>query len=540
MMSAAEEYNENEVLTGAELYLYLLRQNEEQQERARSKLREYSSLKDTLQVLTERSRRRVLAPVAGGLAYFPAELNSTNTILVLLGDSWFAERSAAQAAEIAGRRLDFLRREAEVLQQEQTTLRSKQELFLSEMPEAQDAVAQLLAEKDAQYATLVKEAAPPCASPASSSPSSAPASTSLKDNKYDEPHFAAAASPSSARAVPNTSTAPTDSSSQGEHPSTASPEAAPVAAPGLGMAEADGRQDLDYSTVDDALATFDEEDGLTEDELIALEMELGDRLDDDEYVEQVMMERMIEKKERRVRAELKRLQAAAAEATKTAAPAGTSPLAPHSVSPQLPAPCVDEDQSSTGRAGLASAAAATTATYRTPGDIGEIGAREAEAEAAPIAALHAREAVVSASPITAVDPRWKQTSASEAPCAGSPAASPTTSTCSSSSRKEKHVHFRDEAVQEVKPNATLPASVPLQDESPHADDLTAAKEEAVEALAGPPTPSLLRSTYRIGDIVEHLEGHRNVVAPPPPLLPTQRQKPKRKSLFMRDLDGDEA
>ena len=35
----------------------------------------------------------------------PGKLIHTNEIMVLLGDNWFAERSASQAAEIAKRRL---------------------------------------------------------------------------------------------------------------------------------------------------------------------------------------------------------------------------------------------------------------------------------------------------------------------------------------------------------------------------------------------------------------------------------------------------
>ena len=41
----------------------------------------------------------------GKLAFMPGQLVHTNEILVLLGDNWFAERSAAQAAEIIDRRM---------------------------------------------------------------------------------------------------------------------------------------------------------------------------------------------------------------------------------------------------------------------------------------------------------------------------------------------------------------------------------------------------------------------------------------------------
>ena len=42
----------------------------------------------------------------GPLAFMPGRLYHTNEILVLLGDNWFAERSAVQAKGIANRRMD--------------------------------------------------------------------------------------------------------------------------------------------------------------------------------------------------------------------------------------------------------------------------------------------------------------------------------------------------------------------------------------------------------------------------------------------------
>ena len=41
----------------------------------------------------------------GKLAFMPGQLVHTNEILVLLGDNWFVERSAKQAAEIVDRRM---------------------------------------------------------------------------------------------------------------------------------------------------------------------------------------------------------------------------------------------------------------------------------------------------------------------------------------------------------------------------------------------------------------------------------------------------
>ena len=40
------------------------------------------------------------------MAFMPGKIVHTNEILVLLGDNWFAERSAKQAIEIIERRLE--------------------------------------------------------------------------------------------------------------------------------------------------------------------------------------------------------------------------------------------------------------------------------------------------------------------------------------------------------------------------------------------------------------------------------------------------
>lgn len=40
----------------------------------------------------------------GSVAFMPGKLVHTNEIMVLLGDNWFAERSASQALEIVARR----------------------------------------------------------------------------------------------------------------------------------------------------------------------------------------------------------------------------------------------------------------------------------------------------------------------------------------------------------------------------------------------------------------------------------------------------
>ncbi|KAG5495596.1 hypothetical protein GH5_03261 [Leishmania sp. Ghana 2012 LV757] len=552
-----DEYGEGEVLTGAELYLYLLRQNEEQLRRVQEKLHEYSTLKDTLHVLTERSRRRVLAPVAGGLAYYPAELNATNTILVLLGDGWFAERSAVQAAEIAERRMDFLRRESEVLQQERNTLRAKQKLFLSELPEAQDAVAELLAEKEMRAAA----AQPPSQSlstsqepqqrskvAASSSPPVASANEPGCSGELDVAGTAASTRFAWSESYPGPLLSPRPSNSTSS----------------LAVSESV----LDYSSIDAALATFDELDELTGDELIALEAELGDRVNDDEYVERVMTERMIAKKERRIRAELARRSSDPAsigdslKAVKGVPVHAASPTEMSAAVPTATAASQSHDSVSTTDASAAdnngpSAGRWEAVAYQTPGDIGVTAAKSLAAAPFSSNEIIGESAATSSLSMAA--------RASAQPLAGAaltradvsslPVSS--TSTATPSRRKEQHVRFAADVNGTAELSSATSGASAKRPQASSAVEL-GLRDEPVSAEAVPwDTASLPRSTYTIGDIVERSEGtargcgsgaatsaamNSGVACdiPPPPFLPGLRQKSKRKSLFMRELEGDGA
>ncbi|ORX70531.1 hypothetical protein DL89DRAFT_266742 [Linderina pennispora] len=68
---------------------------------------EYHQLQRTLRELPQETRYPAMIP-AGPLAFFPGSLVHTNEILVLLGDNYFVERSAMQAAMIAKRREEFV------------------------------------------------------------------------------------------------------------------------------------------------------------------------------------------------------------------------------------------------------------------------------------------------------------------------------------------------------------------------------------------------------------------------------------------------
>ncbi len=62
------------------------------------------TLKTRLETLPHELKYDVMVPISTK-AFMPGKLVSTNEILVLLGDNWFVERSAKQAAEIIDRRI---------------------------------------------------------------------------------------------------------------------------------------------------------------------------------------------------------------------------------------------------------------------------------------------------------------------------------------------------------------------------------------------------------------------------------------------------
>lgn len=62
-------------------------------------------MKLALGVWVEFSAMNYFQVPIGSKAFMPGKLVHTNEVLVLLGDNWFAERSAKQACEIIDRRL---------------------------------------------------------------------------------------------------------------------------------------------------------------------------------------------------------------------------------------------------------------------------------------------------------------------------------------------------------------------------------------------------------------------------------------------------
>ncbi|XP_022108749.1 unconventional prefoldin RPB5 interactor-like isoform X2 [Acanthaster planci] len=69
---------------------------------------DYTALQDRLRTLPDKVTHNIMVPF-GPVAFIPGHIVHTNEIMVLLGDNWFAERSAKQACEIIDRRKDHLK-----------------------------------------------------------------------------------------------------------------------------------------------------------------------------------------------------------------------------------------------------------------------------------------------------------------------------------------------------------------------------------------------------------------------------------------------
>ncbi|XP_062621068.1 unconventional prefoldin RPB5 interactor 1-like [Saccostrea cucullata] len=93
---------------------------------------DYEALKKRLTTLPDKTKHDVMVPF-GPLAFMPGQLVHTNEILVLLGDNWFAERSAKQATEIIGRRITTVQKQIDDLQAQKRLLEPRLE-FTKNIP----------------------------------------------------------------------------------------------------------------------------------------------------------------------------------------------------------------------------------------------------------------------------------------------------------------------------------------------------------------------------------------------------------------------
>ncbi|KAG0027076.1 uri1, prefoldin-like chaperone [Podila clonocystis] len=85
---------------------------------------DYEALKTTLLDLPKETSHNVMVPF-GNLAFMPGKLIHTNEVLVMLGDNWFVDRSAVQAAEIVDRRMEYVQENITKLKTQEDALRNK-------------------------------------------------------------------------------------------------------------------------------------------------------------------------------------------------------------------------------------------------------------------------------------------------------------------------------------------------------------------------------------------------------------------------------
>jgi len=85
-------------------------------------LEDYTALKETLATISDRVVHSSTMIPVGKKAYMEGTLVHTNEIMVLLGDNWFAERSAKQAGEVAERRIHKCTEMLESLDKELTLI----------------------------------------------------------------------------------------------------------------------------------------------------------------------------------------------------------------------------------------------------------------------------------------------------------------------------------------------------------------------------------------------------------------------------------
>jgi prefoldin alpha subunit len=279
MDSFQENNDADEVLLASEQLAYAITASQETSLRLERSILSYQSLTATLQHIHQHTRVPILVPVANGLGYFEGELRHTNDVMALLGDNWFAERTVAQAVEICSRRLAFLTKEKEQVTMDLLELEKKQQLLESEFQ--QQSAASAAAPRVAPSAAARK--ANPAASqrqttrvaPGGAQVDAIPAATTMEGLLESSP------------LTPAGATNKRNSDEQREREGVSAES-----------------QDDDLETDDDAdsdIPQFHPDDELTDDELEALEKSIDPkRLNDDEYVEKLMLDMMMAKRAARL------------------------------------------------------------------------------------------------------------------------------------------------------------------------------------------------------------------------------------------------
>lgn len=90
---------------------------------------DYDALENQLKTLPDNTTKSAMIPM-GKLAFMPGKLIHTNEILVLLGDQYYAERSAKQAVEILGRRRQVVDENLRLVEAQLNSFKAKKESIL--------------------------------------------------------------------------------------------------------------------------------------------------------------------------------------------------------------------------------------------------------------------------------------------------------------------------------------------------------------------------------------------------------------------------
>ncbi|KAJ2022389.1 hypothetical protein IWW57_004540 [Coemansia sp. S610] len=117
---------------------------------------EYHNLQATLLELPDEIEYDAMVPV-GPLAFFPGKLIHTNEILVSLGDNWFTERSAKQAAGIAKRREDYVNEKIRDCRQNLKALGERKKLVPEIFEDEKEQVEKAMFNEDGEEIVDIKE-----------------------------------------------------------------------------------------------------------------------------------------------------------------------------------------------------------------------------------------------------------------------------------------------------------------------------------------------------------------------------------------------
>ncbi|ORE02193.1 Prefoldin-domain-containing protein [Rhizopus microsporus var. microsporus] len=90
---------------------------------------DYDALESLLKTLPDNTTKSAMIPL-GKMAFMPGKLVHTNEILVLLGDKYYAERSAKQAIDILSRRREYVQENLNLVEAQLNSLKAKSNSIL--------------------------------------------------------------------------------------------------------------------------------------------------------------------------------------------------------------------------------------------------------------------------------------------------------------------------------------------------------------------------------------------------------------------------